>query len=150
LFGLSSSDLIAKHQIKVKFVIVGIWNTIFGYLVFVGLDVLFTSLFAKRYMAYLVALLLSNILAIINAYIFHKYVTFQSEVRGKGILVEFARFFSTYIFTIILGLILLPIFVEVLSMDPKIAAAVIIPITTVISYFGHSRFSFNSCDGQTE
>jgi putative flippase GtrA len=94
-------------------------------------------------MAYLVASLVANILAVTNAYIFHKFVTFQSRVQGKNILIEFVRFSSTYIFTIILGLILLPIFVEVLFMDPKIAAAVIIPITTLVSYFGHSRFSFN-------
>jgi len=94
-------------------------------------------------MAYLMASLLANILAITNAYIFHKFVTFQSEVKGKSILIEFARFSSTYIFIIILGLIFLPIFVELLNMDPKIAAAVIIPITTFVSYFGHSRFSFN-------
>lgn len=96
----------------------------------------------------MMATLLSNIIAIINAYIFHKYVTFRSEVRGKRILIEFARFFSTYIFTIILGLILLPIFVELLSLDPKISAAVIIPLTTVVSYFGHSRFSFTGCVGK--
>jgi putative flippase GtrA len=95
------------------------------------------------------AALLSNFVAIINAYIFHKYVTFQSQVRGKSILIEFARFFSTYIFTIILGLILLPIFVELLYIDPKISAAVIILLTTVVSYFGHSRFSFNT-SGKTE
>jgi putative flippase GtrA len=94
-------------------------------------------------MAYLVASLLANIPAITNAYIFHKFVTFQSEVKGKSILIEFARFSSTYILTIILGLILLPIFVELLNMNPKIAAALIIPITTLVSYFGHSRFSFN-------
>lgn len=95
------------------------------------------------------AAFLSNIVAIINAYIAHKYITFQSQVRGKRIFIEFLRFFSTYIITIILGLILLPIFVEVLNMDPIISAAVIIPITTLVSYFGHSRFSFN-IRGKTE
>jgi putative flippase GtrA len=143
LSGLLSKDAILRQQIKVKFVIVGIWNTLFGYLAFVGLDSLFGWLFSRRYMAYLVASLLANILAITNAYIFHKFVTFQSEIKGKEILSEFARFFSTYIVTIILALILLPLFVEVLSLDPKIAAAMIIPITVFVSYFGHSRFSFN-------
>jgi putative flippase GtrA len=143
LFGWLSKDLIFKHQIKVKFAIVGIWNTIFGYLVFVGLDSLFTLLFFKRYTAYLVASFLANILAITNAYIFHKVVTFRSQVKGKSIFFEFARFSSTYIFTVFLGLVLLPVFVEMLFMDPKIAAAAIIPITLPFNYLGHSRFSFN-------
>ena len=76
----------------------GVWNTIFAYLIFVGLDILFAFLFSKRYLAYMLAQLLSNVLGIINAFIFHKYITFKSPVRGKGIVIEFARFFSTCLF----------------------------------------------------
>jgi putative flippase GtrA len=90
------------------------------------------------------AAILSNILAITNAFIFHKYITFKSRVRGKGIIIEFARFFSTYLFSMILGLILLPFFVEVLGLDPKISGALLLPIGVIISYFGHSRFSFRT------
>lgn len=138
------NDMMTKHRTKVKFVIVGVWNTVFGYLVFVGFDILFTFLFSKRYVAYMSAAVLSNILAIINAYIFHKYITFQSPVRGTGIFIEFARFFSTYLFSMILVLSLLPIFVEILGIDPKISGAIIILITAIISYFGHSRYSFRT------
>ena len=133
-----------NHQTKVRFVLVGLWNTLFGYLVFVGLDYLFNLYFSPRYVAYMSAAVLSNILAIINAYIFHKHITFQSTVRGKGILIEFARFFSTYLFTTILGLILLPVSVEALGIEPRISVALLIPVTTVISYIGHSRFSFKT------
>ena len=63
---------------------------------------------------------------------------------GWGVLREYFRFTGTYLFTFILGLILLPVFVEVLGMTPQIAAAVIILICTVFSYLGHSRFSFRS------
>lgn len=48
-------EFMAKHNVKVKFLIVGLWNTIFGYLVFIGFDALFTSLFSKRYVAYMSA-----------------------------------------------------------------------------------------------
>jgi putative flippase GtrA len=133
-----------NHPKKVRFVLVGLWNTIFGYLVFVALDYLFNFFFSPRYVAYMSAAVLSNILAIINAYIFHKHITFQSPVRGRGIFIEFARFFSTYLFSAIMGLILLPVFVEALGIEPKISAALLIPITTIISYIGHSRFSFRT------
>jgi putative flippase GtrA len=56
--------------------------------------------------------------------------------------IEFTRFFSTYLFSMILGLILLPFLVEVIGIDPKISGALLIPITALISYIGHSRFSF--------
>ena len=143
---ISWKQLWLTHQTKWRFILVGIWNTIFGYLAFVGLDILFTFLLPKRYMAYMAAALLGNILAILNAFIFHKCITFKSQVRGKAVIVEFTRFFSTYLFTMILGLILLPFFVEVLGIDPKISGALLIPITVIISYFGHSRFSFKRRD----
>lgn len=131
-----------SHQTKVRFVLIGTWNTIFGYLVFVGLDYLFNLFFSPRYVAYMSAAVLASIFAILNAYIFHKFVTFQSTVKGIAIIPEFIRFFSTYLFSSFLGLVLLPVFVELFHLDPKIAGAMLIPITTIISYFGHSRFSF--------
>lgn len=143
---ISWKKLWLTHQTKWRFLLVGIWNTIFGYLAFVGLDILFTFLFPKRYYAYMAAALLGNILAILNAFIFHKYVTFKSDARGKAVIIEFARFFSTYLFTMILGLVLLPFLVEVIGIDPKISGALLIPVTVIISYFGHSRFSFRMHD----
>lgn len=139
---ISLENLWINHQTKWRFLIVGVWNTIFAYLIFVGLDILFAFLFSKRYLAYMLAQLLSNVLGIINAFIFHKYITFKSPVRGKGIVIEFARFFSTCLFSMIMGLILLPFVVEIIGFDPKISRAILIPIIAIINYFGHSRFSF--------
>jgi putative flippase GtrA len=88
----------------------------------------------------MLAAVLMSILAILNAYIFHKLVTFRSPLRGLAIITEFVRFFSVYLFSIFLGLVLLPVFVELFHLDPKISAALLIPITTIISYLGHFRF----------
>ena len=131
-----------KHQVKWRFLLVGIWNTIFGYLAYIGFDYLFTFVFQKRYVAYMTAAVLSNIISTISAFIFHKYITFKSKVRGKAVIIEFFKFCSTYAIAYILGLALLPFFVEVFKIDPKIAGALLIPVVAVISYFGHSRFSF--------
>ena len=100
-----------NHQTKVRFVFVGIWNTIFGYLIFVVCDYLFERFFYPRYIAYMSAAVISSILSITNSYIFHKHITFKSTVSGKSIPIEFARFTSTYLFSTIIGLILLPFFV---------------------------------------
>jgi putative flippase GtrA len=131
-----------EHQVKIRFFFIGVWNTIFGYLTYVSLDYLFALVFQKRYVAYMTAAVLSNIIATISAFIFHKYVTFKSTVSGKAVIVEFFKFYSMYTVTSILGLALLPFFVEVLKIDPKISGALLIPIVAVVSYFGHSRFSF--------
>lgn len=136
--------LMKKHQIKARFGLVGLWNTIFGYLVFVGFESLFSYFFGTKAIAYMTALILANIISIINAYIFHKFVTFKSPVRGSGIFFEFFKFSLTYLGTFLLSIALLPIFVEIIGLFPKIAGALIIFICMIFSYFGHSRFSFRS------
>jgi putative flippase GtrA len=138
----SFAALKTKHQVKAKFVLVGIWNTIFGYSIFCLFDTLFEIAFSQRYIAYMSAMILGRIFAVINAYICHKYITFKSEAKGKAIILEFFRFSTTYVVTFGLSLVLLPALVEIGHIHPKIAAAIIILICTVISYLGHSKFSF--------
>lgn len=127
---------------KIKFILVGIWNTLVGYGVFLGLDTAFLHLFDKRYIAYMSAMVLSQVVGTVNAFLFHKYITFNSRTAGIHMLFEFFRFCLTYVFTFLLSLILLPVFVEVFHLIPKVSAAVIIVIAAVISYLGHLKFSF--------
>ncbi|HIA37749.1 MAG TPA: GtrA family protein [Flavobacteriales bacterium] len=115
----------------------------FGYAVFIILDIVFANIFAKRYFAYMLAMALGQIIATINAFIFHKYVTFKSPVKGQAVIMEFFRFCTIYIFTFSLSLLLLPFFVEILHLRPHISGAIVILFCTIISYTGHSRFSFN-------
>lgn len=137
------NGLLEVHRTKMKFVLVGVWNTVFGYALFVCFDFLFTPFFEKRYVAYMSAAILANILAILNAYIFHKFVTFRSHLRGLAIIPEFIRFLSMNLFSYFLCIVLLPVFVELFHLDPKIAGALLLPITTIISYLGHNNFSFS-------
>ncbi len=139
---ISWKQLWLTHQVKIRFFLIGVWNTIFGYLVYISLDYLLAFVFQKRYVAYMTAAIISNIIATISAFLFHKHITFKSTVRGKGVMIEFFKFYSTYTATTILGFALLPFFVEVLKIDPKISGAFLIPIVAIVSYFGHSRFSF--------
>ncbi|MEI6315939.1 MAG: GtrA family protein, partial [Syntrophus sp. (in: bacteria)] len=86
--------------------------------------------------------------AVPGTLIFHapsrRTFTFKSKEAGWDAFREYFRFAGTYLFSFILGLILLPLFVEVLGMTPQVAAAVIILICTVFSYLGHTRFSSRS------
>jgi len=136
--------LFIKQDVKIRFVLVGICNTIFGYAVFFILDTIFENIFTKRYTAYISAMVLGQIISTFNAFIFHKYVTFKSKIKGQGIIIEYFRFGLTYVFTFLLSLILLPFFVEVINVHPRISAAIVILIGTVFSYVGHSRFSFRN------
>lgn len=145
---LGSIGFFSSQRIKVRFVVVGIWNTIFGYLAFICLDTLGSALFSKRYFAYMTAMLLSNVIAIINAFVLHKYVTFKSAAGGRQIFIELLKFCTTYLLTFSLSIILLPLLVEIAKTPPKIAAGFVVIICTIISYLGHSRFSFRPLSEQ--
>ncbi len=133
-----------KHSQSLRFLVVGAWNTFFGYFLFCILDTLFTPLFEVRVFAYMSASVLSTVFAILNAYISHKKITFRSSAKGIHIIWEFLRFSTTYAFTFAIGLVLLPLLVEVYGFNPKVAAAIITLGCTIVSYIGHSRFSFRA------
>jgi putative flippase GtrA len=131
-----------SHQTEVRFVMVGIWNTIFSYIVFVALDWIFTIYFSPRYVAYLLAAILSNIISVNIAYFLHRNITYKSKARGMAAFREYIRFYTTYIFTLILSIFLLPIFVELIGLSPKTAAAIIMSLLAIFSYVSHTRFTF--------
>ncbi len=138
------SEGLHKHETKLRFVVVGAWNTLFGYFVFVLLDEIFSSFVQRPQIAYMSALVLANVIAVLNAFALHRHFTFRSKVRGLAVLGELVRFSSTYLFTFLLSLVLLPAFVEVCGFSARLAGAVVILVCTVISYLGHSRFSFRN------
>jgi putative flippase GtrA len=142
--------VIEKHSTKIRFVAVGLWNTVVGYLIFLLLESVFARVFAARYLAYMSAMVIAQVLAVMNAYVFHKYITFRSPARGMQIAGEFLRFSATYVVTFVVSLLLLPVFVEFFHLDPKVAGALVIICCTAISYLGHSKFSFRhrGSDGQ--
>jgi len=145
----SFAVLKTRHQIKVKFVLVGIWNVIFSYLIYIGLYYIFGLLFSRRYVIYLLALVFCNILSIINSYVFHKYITFKSSKKGMKMVREFVRTSGVYLLTFFVSVGLLSLFVESCQLDPKLAGALTILAITPISYMLHSKFSFRCSDNTT-
>ena len=89
-----------KHQEKIDYLLVGGWNTIFGYLVFVLLYYLFSSK-----IHYILLFILSNILSITNAYIGNKVFVFKTQ--GNYIR-EYLRFYVVYGGAMMLNCVLLP------------------------------------------
>ncbi len=127
---------------KVRFLLVGAWNTLFGYVAFVALFEAFSGVFRTRYFAYTTAQVVSWIIAVLNAYLFHKHLTFRSTARGRVAFLEFLRFVQTYVAMFFLGLALLPFLVEVVGLSPRVAALVGTGIGVVVSYVGHRFLTF--------
>ena len=121
---------------RVRFLMVGGFNTVFGYALFV----LFELTFGKH-VGYLVSLYLSYAIAIVVAFFLHRHFTYR--VAGTGnIFLDFARFTSVYIVSLAINSVALPLLVEIGGLAPILAQVFVVGITTVVSYFGHKLFSF--------
>lgn len=126
-----------------RYLIVGAWNTLFGYSVFAGLTYALTGHVPY---AYMVANVLSNVVAITVAYVGYKLFVFKT--RGNY-LREYLRFYVVYGAAMLLGLALLPVFVTLVglllprpALVPYVAQALVIPVTVLSSFVGHKRYSF--------
>ena len=133
------SGFMAKHQVKLRFLMVGGWNTIFG----IGFYVL-AYLWLKDYVNYFVLLIPCNIAAITNAYLCYKIFVFRT--RGNW-LKEYLRFYVIYGLSMLVGMGLVALAVQVFKMHPITAQILTTGITIVASFFGHKKISFAAPKG---
>jgi putative flippase GtrA len=130
-----------------RYLLVGGFNTVFGYATFAFLNWSFTGLGTFSYMY---AAALANVIAIAVAFLGYKWFVFRT--RGNY-LIEFLRCFSVYGTGMLLGLVSLPIVVTVMRRvlhnpdeAPYLAAALLTIVTMSLSFIGHKRFSFRQAE----
>jgi putative flippase GtrA len=121
---------------KARFLLVGGTNTVVGY----GLFVVF-ELTIGRTFGYLVSLYLSYVIAVALAFLLHRRFTFRVSGTGNAGL-DFTRFASVYVVTLAINTAALPLLVELVGLTPLVAQAIVVMLTTAVSYFGHKYFSF--------
>jgi putative flippase GtrA len=126
-----------------RYIVVGGFNTLFGYGLFALLTWTFRGLGSYNYMY---AAVLSNFVAISVAFLGYKWFVFRT--RGNY-LIEWIRCFGVYGSSALIGLAGLPILVPILRRSlhkpesaPYIAAAILTTITVFFSFLGHKNISF--------
>ena len=102
-------SIVLRRREQVLYLVVGGWNTVFGYGVWAFLQYLL-----GEHLHYLVIVLLSWLIAVANAYLGYRYVVFRS--RGP-ILRELPRFSLVYVLTLLANLALLPVALNVLPFN---------------------------------
>ena len=123
-----------RYREPLAYVIVGGWNTLFGYGCFAALYyLLHTHLHVD------VILVFSYVLSIANAYVGYRYVVFRS--RGP-ILRELPRFSMVYVGSLLVTLVVLPIALHVLPFSIYVVNALFTAVVVVASYLAHKYFSF--------
>jgi putative flippase GtrA len=123
-----------RRREQLLYLVVGGWNTVFGYFIWAALQFLLGN-----HLHYLVVVLISWPIAVLNAYVGYRYIVFRS--RGS-ILREFPRFSLVYVVTLVVNLALLPIALHVLPLNIYAVQALLTVLVVVCSYLGHKHFSF--------
>lgn len=121
---------------RVSFLIVGGINTLLGF----GLYSAFTLwVFHDVYLGYTLSLVVSYAIAITVAFVLYRRFVFR--VTGH-VIRDFVRFVAVYAVSIGINLVALPVLVEFVGISPILAQAIILVITTIVSFVGHRSFSF--------
>ena len=118
---------------RVAFLIVGGINTVVGFLCFAG----FLALFGQR--RYLLALVCAHVVAVLIAFVLYRFVVFR--VRGH-VLADLWRFETVYLSALAVNFVLLPVLVEFAHLPALLAQALIVLVTSVMSWMGHKHYSF--------
>jgi putative flippase GtrA len=123
-----------KYAEQIRYLLIGGWNTLFGYGVYAVLYLLL-----RHHISYVAIIVPTWIVSITNAYLGYKFVVFRT--RGNY-LREYLKTYLVYGVAFLINLALLPVFVEVLGWSPLLGQAVVGAFTVVISYVAYKYFAF--------
>jgi putative flippase GtrA len=118
---------------RVAFLIVGGINTVVGFLCFAG----FLVLVGKQ--RYLVALVCAHVVSVLIAFVLYRFVVFK--VRGH-VLADLWRFETVYLSALAVNFVVLPLLVEIAHLPVLLAQALIVLVTSLMSWVGHKHYSF--------
>jgi putative flippase GtrA len=126
-----------------RYLLVGAWNTLFGYGTFAPFTAVLNPIVPH---SYIWASLLSSLLNITVAYFGYKWFVFKTK---GNYLREWMRCVAVYSGGIIFALLALPALVVLIrhntrffAQAPYIAGAFLMVVVVVYNFFGHKKFSF--------
>jgi putative flippase GtrA len=128
-----------------RYLLVGAWNTLFGY----GSYVFFTAMLSPMFShSYVVASVISSLLNITVSFLGYKWFVFKTK---GNYLREWIRCVGVYSGGILFGVLTLPVLVVLIRRNtrfvaqaPYIAGALLTGFMVVYSFVGHKKFSFRS------
>lgn len=123
-----------KINQKIRFLLVGGFNTVFAYGVFVGL-------YQLAGLNYNLALITQYFITVNVSIFTMRYYVFQSHGNLKA---EYVKAGSVYVGMYFFNAFALNFFVIVLSLGPVIGQALYLVVSTIITYILHKYFSFRN------
>jgi putative flippase GtrA len=126
-----------------RYLLVGAWNTLFGYGSFAFFTAILSPIVPHSYIA---ASVISSLLNISVSYLGYKWFVFKTK---GNYLREWIRCVGVYSGGILFGVLTLPLLVVIIRRNtrfvtqaPYIAGALLTAFMVVYSFIGHKKFSF--------
>jgi len=123
---------------RVAFLLVGAINTVVGFVSFAAFHVTVGQLWGRPW-GYLATLACAHVVSVLFAFVLYRFVVFR--VRGH-VLADLWRFETVYLSALALNFVLLPVLVEIAHLPVLLAQALIMVVTSVMSWVGHKHYSF--------
>lgn len=140
--------ILTKKKQFIRYIIVGVWNTLFGYSTYAILTWTLDNNFHLSH-SYIYSFVLSNFISISQSFIAHKYLVFKTK---GNFWKEYRKGWVVYAPTTLISLIALPFAVELFSLilpapfkqaDKYVGGAAVTGISAIASFIGHNKITFS-------
>lgn len=122
------------RRTETRFLIVGAWNTLFGYLAFLAVYAL-----ADGHLSHAMVLTIAYAISVVQSFVMQRMFVFGTEGHPGRQLFRFVLV-NTVIF--VSNLIFLPLATRATGLPVPLVQAVFVFGSTVISYLAHKLYSF--------
>ena len=135
-----AKHIYAKRKKEINYLMVGAWNTLFGYIVFALL-----YYFLSDYLASFIIVIINNVITVTNNYVWYKLLVFKTK---GNFLREYLRFYAIYVVALVFNLIALPLMVDYFKLNAYLSQAIITVVIIIMSYLANNKFAFKNKDGE--
>ena len=118
-----------------RYLLVGLWNSVFG----VGIFLILSQSFPK--LSDSLVLLIAYVVSIVQAHFMQRKFVWSSKERYFQ---ELVRFSGAYISQFVANLVLLQIFVRFVGLNRSVSQVIIVLILTVVMYFVNKNGVFRA------
>ena len=118
-----------------RYLLVGLWNSVFGVGIFLILSLSFPKLIDS------LILLIAYVVSIVQAHFMQRKFVWSSNERYFQ---ELVRFSGAYISQFVANLVLLQIFVRFVGLNRSVSQVIIVLILTVVMYFVNKNGVFRA------
>ncbi len=118
-----------------RYVVIGIWNTLFGF----GVFTLLIAVTPESW--YLISLSISTIIAVLQSYVTQRIFVWRSKSRSQS---EFIRFSLVFAFQFVFNIFLLYLCVEMFGFNPLWTQYVVGSVLILATYYFHKVWTFRA------